>query len=131
MLPSYATHFCGAGGLVLNDAGEVLLIKEVRRDLDTYFWKIPGGLVEHGETLQDAVVREVKEESGIDAEVTGILGVKEMRNFKFGCSDLYFIFMMKAVGGELKPQTEENIIGAKFVTHEEIEKNSGRTGMIL
>ena len=51
MLPSYATHFCGVGGLVTNDAGELLLIKEERRDLKTSFWKMPGGLVEGTETI--------------------------------------------------------------------------------
>ena len=54
----------------------------------------------------------MKEETGIDAEVTGLLGVKEMQNFKFGCSDLYFFFVMKAVGGELRPQIAENIVDA-------------------
>ena len=43
-----------------------------------------------GEKIQEASVREVREETGIEAEFLGIMGIRELANFKYGCSDFYF-----------------------------------------
>ena len=56
---------------VTNDAGEILLIR--RSDNDN--WAMPGGAVDLGESLEQAAVRETKEESGIDCEITGLTGI--------------------------------------------------------
>jgi len=55
---------------VTNDAGEILLIR--RSDNDN--WALPGGAVDLGESLPHAAIRETKEESGIDCEITGLSG---------------------------------------------------------
>lgn len=47
-----------------------MLIKSPRRG-----WEYPGGMVEPGETFQDALLREIKEEAGIDVEITGFIGL--------------------------------------------------------
>jgi ADP-ribose pyrophosphatase YjhB (NUDIX family) len=52
-------------------AGAMLLI----RRSDNGFWALPGGFMEVGERLADAAVRELREETAIEAEVTGIVGV--------------------------------------------------------
>src|SRR5215471_7869477 len=57
--------------VVTNHAGEVLLVR--RSDNDN--WAIPGGAIDLGESLADAAVRETREESGIDCEVTGLVGI--------------------------------------------------------
>ena len=63
-LPGYASHYVGVGGLVLDfETGKVLVIKE-KSGHDVTGWKIPGGLVDKGEYLADAVEREVLEETG-------------------------------------------------------------------
>ena len=54
---------------VTNDAGEILLIR--RSDNDN--WALPGGAVDIGESLAQAAVRETREESGIECEVTGLV----------------------------------------------------------
>ncbi len=57
--------------VVTNDAGEMLMIK--RSDNDN--WAFPGGVIDLGESMVDAAVRETLEETGIDCEITGIVGI--------------------------------------------------------
>jgi ADP-ribose pyrophosphatase YjhB (NUDIX family) len=57
--------------VVSNDRGEILLIR--RSDNDN--WALPGGAIDLGESLMQAAVREVKEETGIDCEITGLVGI--------------------------------------------------------
>jgi ADP-ribose pyrophosphatase YjhB (NUDIX family) len=57
--------------VVVNDAGEILMIR--RTDNDN--WAVPGGAVDLGESVGQAAVRETREESGIECEITGIVGI--------------------------------------------------------
>jgi ADP-ribose pyrophosphatase YjhB (NUDIX family) len=57
--------------VVVNDAGEILLIR--RTDNDN--WAVPGGAIDLGESVGQAAVRETREESGIECEITGIVGI--------------------------------------------------------
>ena len=57
--------------VVVNDAGEILMIR--RTDNDN--WAVPGGAIELGESVAQAAVRETREESGIEFEITGIVGI--------------------------------------------------------
>ncbi|OQW30827.1 MAG: hypothetical protein A4E19_08745 [Nitrospira sp. SG-bin1] len=59
-------------GVVVRGPGETLLL-EKRRDCG--WWGLPGGKVEPGESLVDAAVREVLEETGLTVEVTHLIGV--------------------------------------------------------
>ena len=57
--------------VVTNDQGQILLIR--RSDNDN--WAVPGGAIDLGESMAQAAVRETKEESGIDCEITGLVGI--------------------------------------------------------
>jgi 8-oxo-dGTP pyrophosphatase MutT (NUDIX family) len=57
--------------VVENDNGELLMIERT----DNGLWALPGGAQDLGESVTDAVRREVKEETGIDVEVTGFSGI--------------------------------------------------------
>jgi 8-oxo-dGTP pyrophosphatase MutT (NUDIX family) len=57
--------------VVTNDKGEILLIR--RTDNDN--WSLPGGAMDLGESLSQAGIRETKEETGIDCEITGLVGI--------------------------------------------------------
>ena len=57
--------------VVVNDAGEILMIR--RSDNDN--WAVPGGAIDLGESVAQAAVRETLEESGIECEITGIIGI--------------------------------------------------------
>ena len=61
----------GVGGVVLRD-GAVLLVKRAREPLAGQ-WSLPGGAVELGETLEQAVVRELQEETGLSVRVLGFV----------------------------------------------------------
>ena len=63
-------------GAVILDRGRVLLVKRARPPLQGE-WSLPGGVVELGETLPQAVVREVREETGLAVDVGSVLEVIE------------------------------------------------------
>ena len=65
----------GVGAVVFRGA-EVLLIRRGKPPFQGS-WSIPGGRVECGGRLEDAVRREVKEETAVDARITGMIGVFE------------------------------------------------------
>ncbi len=61
----------GGSALVTDEHGRVLM----QRRSDSGNWSLPGGIMDIGETLGQCVVREVKEETGLDIELTGLLGI--------------------------------------------------------
>lgn len=57
--------------IVTDEEGRILLILRT----DNGYWSIPGGGLNPGESVAAATVREVKEETGIDCQVTGLVGI--------------------------------------------------------
>ncbi|MFW9778388.1 MAG: NUDIX domain-containing protein [Candidatus Heimdallarchaeota archaeon] len=90
-----AAHFIGVGGVVMHD-GNVLLVKLTYGPAQGK-WLIPGGMVDPGETLGEAVKREIEEETGMDVEPVGILSVRSMVRTGDGLTDLYCIFLCELV----------------------------------
>jgi ADP-ribose pyrophosphatase YjhB (NUDIX family) len=91
------------------DNGKILLTK--REDFEV--WCLPGGSVEDGESVAEAGMREAKEETGVDVELTRLVGVYSrvggMRN------DVHAVlFRAKPIGGELRLQAGETIEVAYF-----------------
>jgi len=100
-IPSYSTHNIAVGGVVVSPCkSKILLIKENYKAL-MHLWKFPGGLVDEKETIEQAAIREVWEETGIKADYIGILGFREQLNFRFGQGDLYFTCLLQAKNADI------------------------------
>ena len=109
------THIIAGAGIVLNEKDEILMVKSHNAG-----WVFPGGQVEVGENVIDAVKREVMEETGVDIEVgevfciasntgkhQGYNGVKEVP------TKIMLDFICKAKGGIPRP-SDENSESAYF-----------------
>ena len=112
-MKSKAQAVPGAGGLVFNPAGEVLLI----RDKNGY-WVFPKGHVEAGESPEQTAVREVAEETGIEAEVAAPLGETCYTNDRGEARVIYW-FLMR---GEGRVRLEKGLHGAGFFEPEEARR---------
>jgi 8-oxo-dGTP diphosphatase len=84
--------------LVLRD-GQVLLVGHRSTSADRVWWMAPGGLVHAGEPAMDAAAREVKEETGLEVEIGGLIYWLEWIWEHSHCVELYFAGQV--VGGEL------------------------------
>ncbi len=86
----------------------ILLIKRKTVPFKGY-WALPGGRVEKGETVEQTVVREVKEETGLDVEIVRKIGEYHEIGIESGYEYDYYpaCFLVKVVGGELKRQQSE------------------------
>ncbi len=101
-------HLVSVAALVTNDLGQILLVKSPWRG-----WEYPGGLIEPGETFQEALHREVREEAGVEIEITGFVGI--CKNVE---RDIVNIdFTARYIGGEL--QTSEESTEVIWATPEE------------
>lgn len=91
--PGFANTMVGVGGLVINENEKVLVVQE--RYLYTPHWKLPGGLADPGEDVPTTAIREVLEETGIETEFVCILAFRHMHTYHFGCSDFYFVCLLR------------------------------------
>ncbi|QHT60966.1 NUDIX hydrolase [Paenibacillus lycopersici] len=126
MAVRFPTHIVSAGGIVEDGQGNILIVRTHNDG-----WVCPGGQVETGENPMDAVVREIKEESGIDAEVCSLIGVYSNTGtflWHDGVTvvptQVIFEFVCSPVGGELavSEETSDSRWVAKervldFITH--------------
>jgi 8-oxo-dGTP pyrophosphatase MutT (NUDIX family) len=95
-------HVVAVAAVVLDENGKLLLVKSPRRG-----WEIPGGQVELAESIRDAAVREVREESGIVVELLEFCGI--FQNVPKGvCA---FLFTAKPTGGALAASEESLEVG--------------------
>jgi len=93
--------------------GKILLTK--REDFET--WCLPSGGVEEGESLAQAAIRETKEETGVESELTRLVGIySRLVNWSSG---YIVLFAAKPIGGELKCQPGETI-AVEWFAYDEI-----------
>lgn len=97
LVPEFATHHLGVGGVVLNSRREILCVRERRAKSFSLPWKIPGGLAHLGESIEEAVVREILEETGIHTTFRNVLCFRHAHGLAHGRSDLYFVCRLDPV----------------------------------
>lgn len=117
-----------AGGAVESENGELLLIELRRR------WDLPKGHIEAGESEGEAALREVAEETGVEAEIVGNepVAVTWHAYDTYGSWELKRTswWRMRAFAGEVTPQREEGITNIEWCAKSEVAerlKNSYRT----
>ena len=97
-----------AGIVVFDDEGRVLLQK---RSNTEELWGFPGGMMELGESAAETAVREVREETGLDVEITSLLGIYSKYSDQYPNDDkaqpIAIVFKGVVAGGELKIYGEE------------------------
>jgi len=95
---------------VRNERGEILMIRRT----DNGRWALPGGGHDLGESISDTVVREVKEETGIDVRVIGLFGLYTDPRHVMAYADgevrqqFSIAFHAEPIGGELTPSSESS-----------------------
>jgi ADP-ribose pyrophosphatase YjhB (NUDIX family) len=116
----YGDHSIGTGAIV--QRGERVLLIERRRG-ERRWWQIPGGYVEVDEPIDEAVVREVMEETGVTARVTEVLGFRHSAGVQPDrpVSNIYVVFRLEAVSGEPRADGLESF-DAGFFAPGEIEQ---------
>jgi ADP-ribose pyrophosphatase YjhB (NUDIX family) len=92
------------GGVVVGEQG-ILLVRMCYGPTKGRFM-LPGGIVDPGETLDTAIVREVEEETGVRARPLGICGLRT--RFDERNNDTYVMFLLETVSGEPHPDGHEN-----------------------
>ena len=107
----YPTPKVDVRGFILNEKDEILMAQE---SVDSK-WTIPGGWADIGNTPKEVVLKEIKEETGIDAEVVRLLAIYDKQRHKHPAEPYYIykiIFFCNALGGKLEPGFDMK--GAKY-----------------
>lgn len=108
----------GVSGLVVNENGEWLVVKKRYGGLKGK-WSLPAGFVEGNETADEAVVREVREETGINTINKGLIGLRT-GVIKEEISDNMLMFFLKPVGTDIIKAEENELYEAKYVMPEKL-----------
>ncbi|XP_057968161.1 nudix hydrolase 8-like [Malania oleifera] len=119
MLPASPSHLIGVAGFVINDGGEVLVVKEKCACNCNGVWKLPTGYINKSEDIFSGAVREVKEETGIDTVFLEMVAFRHAHLVAFEKSDLLFVCMLKPLSFEITIDDKE-IQAAKWIAVDEI-----------
>lgn len=120
-IPFDITHYrqgytVGVGGIVLNN--NRVLLTSVAYGSNKGDWSLPGGFVERNETINNAIQREILEETGIHAEVKGLIAVRN--RIMTDENSIYLVFLLYSEDANPSPDGVE-IQEARFFTFEEIQ----------
>lgn len=115
--PADRRNITAVGGIVVGAEG--LLLVRMAYGPTTGRYMFPGGLLEPGETLDHAVVREVLEETGVEAEPLGVCGLRT--RFDGSNTDTYVLFLLRPLRGTPRPHGREND-DARYFSEAELDR---------
>ncbi len=113
---------------IFNDKGELLLQKRG----DKKKWGLPGGVLELGETLEEALIREVKEETGLKIKPVSVVGIYTGPDYNvtYPNGDLTqpvaVLFNVKVIGGKLTDKVDEETLELRYFTKDNLPEIAGR-----
>lgn len=113
----------GVGAIILNDEGKIFLAKRGKGVSNgAGVWEAPGGGVEFGETMAEAIKREVKEEHGVNIEVFEMLNIVEDIVPEDGWHAIGPAFICRIVSGTPKIMEPDKCDEIGWFTWEEVQK---------
>jgi 8-oxo-dGTP pyrophosphatase MutT (NUDIX family) len=109
--PSANSLVPSASAIVVNDRGEILMMRRT----DNGNWAVPGGGMDIGESITDTAIRETREETGIECEITGLVGIytNPRHIIRYTSNDeirqeFSIVFTARPTGGELRSSSESS-----------------------
>jgi mutator protein MutT len=112
----------GVGAIILD--GDKILLEKRKNDPSKGKWSIPGGLVELGEGVEDAVIREVKEETGLEVYEPRLVDVVDYISLGEKGGVLYHFvivdYLVTVNGGDAKAASDAEAL--KWVPFNEVEE---------
>jgi 8-oxo-dGTP diphosphatase len=108
--------------VVVEQDGKILLIQEAKAACRG-LWFLPGGRATPGESIPETAVREVREESGLEVALTGLLYVDHLlpRAPEGDAGRLRFVFVSRPIGGRLRSAADEHSLRAGWFSPAEME----------
>lgn len=112
---------CSAGGLIVKD--DCVLLVKIAYGANKDCWMLPGGLVDEGESPEQAAVREVREEAGVQALPLRLIGVRTgIKETEEGPElGVHLVYEMAWVSGEAAPDRRESADARFRPIHEALE----------
>lgn len=104
--------------LIQDESGNILLV----HNTDGGGWSLPGGKVEYGETLVEALKREVREETGLAIEVKDVVSINEGKSTQMNVHTLFIMFKAQVHDYTTEIQMKDEISTLRWLPIEEADE---------
>ena len=109
----------GTRAVIFNEKNEILVEHHLTPETNYYY--LPGGGTWPREKIEDCLVREVKEETGLDVRAERLLWVRDFLEIPPFIHAIEIFFLASIVGGEFKPVHDTAPLEFSFISHEKLE----------
>ncbi|MEY9974047.1 8-oxo-dGTP diphosphatase [Lysinibacillus sp. RC46] len=112
----------GVGAVIQNKANEILLVLR-KKAPEAGCWSLPGGKVDYMETIENAIIREIKEELGVDIDITGLVCVT---NHIIQTENIHYVaptFAARITNGEVRNREPHALEKVHWFSIDEIPEN--------
>ena len=98
-VPFMPTHTVGVGGIVIADS-KILMIQDKLKSHRSIY-KLPGGMLDTGSSLEESIIREVYEETGIKTKLEKMVTVLNAHPYRLNKSNTYYVFKLKPINFDI------------------------------